>query len=476
MATKPKLNWGDCDESPQDSPAFRPAENPAAPSDFPPLGAAGPAKGQAPASESGYAGGGDRRDDRRDDYNDRRGEGGRGYDDRRDDRRGGGRGYDNDRRGGGRGYDDDRRGGGRDYDDDRRGGGGDRRGGYDDHRGRGSYDDRRDDRRGGGGRREDERRDEPLVLPNEPPFTAFVGNLDFRATEDDVADFFHMCKIDDIRLPRRDGQSRGYCHVEFVDKESLEIAMEAHGVSWKGRQLRVDLVREKRRDDRRGGFGSRGGPPSRSDEADVWTRGKAPERPARQNDRGDRGDRRGPRSYGTGNPIRDKELEEQNKPKERKKLNLAPRSVEVKDASSPSAAASSPKADPFGGAKPRELVLADRPEDVKARFARDDKVRGERSASFRGRGGRGGGRNGARSRGSDDSGAVEPPERRSFGRGGSIAGRGSGSKQERGNPSSNDKKGKDKPAPAKKKPAVVEEAQPAKISNPFAALDLDDDE
>ena len=44
---------------------------------------------------------------------------------------------------------------------------------------------------GFGGRRDDrdDRNREPVVLPNDPPFTAFIGNLSFDATEDDIAAF-----------------------------------------------------------------------------------------------------------------------------------------------------------------------------------------------------------------------------------------------------------------------------------------------
>jgi len=52
--------------------------------------------------------------------------------------------------------------------------------------------------------------------------TIFVGNLDFSTVEDTLTSFFESCgKITNTRIAKRDGQSRGFGHVEFATKEAV---------------------------------------------------------------------------------------------------------------------------------------------------------------------------------------------------------------------------------------------------------------
>ncbi|KAG6611345.1 rna recognition motif domain containing protein [Phytophthora cinnamomi] len=140
------------------------------------------------------------------------------------------------------GYSDDRRGG---YQDERRGGYGDRRGGYDDRRG--GYDERRAPR--------EERPKNPV--PDVGPWKLFVGNLSFRLTEDDVADFIGPQGIKDIRFPRDyDNRPKGFAYVEFYDREQLVEALKLDGENLDGRQVKLDVAldRERERKPRDSGF------------------------------------------------------------------------------------------------------------------------------------------------------------------------------------------------------------------------------
>jgi RNA recognition motif-containing protein len=67
----------------------------------------------------------------------------------------------------------------------------------------------------------------PIELPTQPPFTAYVGNLPFKCTEEDIRAKFEQegCKVKDVRLPTKMGRPKGFCYIDFEDVESLKKAL-----------------------------------------------------------------------------------------------------------------------------------------------------------------------------------------------------------------------------------------------------------
>jgi len=49
------------------------------------------------------------------------------------------------------------------------------------------------------------------------------------------------CDVKHINIHRLDGRSRGFAHVEFFDRKSLEIAVNQNGTTFEGRYLKVDV-------------------------------------------------------------------------------------------------------------------------------------------------------------------------------------------------------------------------------------------
>ncbi|RLN63032.1 hypothetical protein BBJ29_007864 [Phytophthora kernoviae] len=193
--------------------------------------------------------------------------------------------------------DDDRRG----SQEDRRGGYGDRRGGNEERR-RGGY----EERRGG----YEERPKTPV--PDVGPWKLYVGNLSFRLTEEDVANFIGPQGIKDIRFPRDyDNRPKGFAYVEFEEKEHLVRALDLDGKDFDGRRVKMDVAvdRERKPRENSGFF-----------------------------------DKRNDRSSG------DRSRESNDGPRERRHLTLLPRSTSTEKKKSDGA----PKPSIFGDAKPRD--------------------------------------------------------------------------------------------------------------------------
>ncbi|OEL16741.1 hypothetical protein BAE44_0022240 [Dichanthelium oligosanthes] len=71
--------------------------------------------------------------------------------------------------------------------------------------------------------------------------SAYVGNLSWNVTEKDLRAFFKSSKIASIRfaIDKRTGGSRGFCHVDFQDDESLEQAVAMNQSELQGRPVKV---------------------------------------------------------------------------------------------------------------------------------------------------------------------------------------------------------------------------------------------
>jgi len=231
-------------------------------------------------------------------------------------------------------------------------------------RGRGSgnrddYQSRDNGRRqtyGGEGRgyRESREQKEPVPFPTSPPYTAFVGNLPYDVTKEELEGFFRgSCLVHNVRLlyNRETNRQKGFGYVEFEDLESLKQAVQLNGETLIDRPLRIDVA-EAKPEDRQSSWGGR-------------------------NDRGrgegsDRGGRFNNRSYGSGFGERDRRPEDRERKEDRdrkpddrdpqspldrpKKLEIKPRSsasvvLEASDAYGKA------KVNPFGNAKPRDENL-----------------------------------------------------------------------------------------------------------------------
>ncbi|KAI0084105.1 hypothetical protein BDY19DRAFT_973829 [Irpex rosettiformis] len=72
---------------------------------------------------------------------------------------------------------------------------------------------------------------EDLPLPTEPPFTAFVGNLAFDLTEQEVEDFFTGYELKSVKIIKdRDDKPKGFGYVEFADLEGLKQGLAKSGI------------------------------------------------------------------------------------------------------------------------------------------------------------------------------------------------------------------------------------------------------
>ncbi|MCD4699289.1 MAG: RNA-binding protein [Phycisphaerae bacterium] len=88
----------------------------------------------------------------------------------------------------------------------------------------------------------------------------YVGNLPFSANEDEVRELFakHGTVISVNLINDRDtGRPRGFGFVEMEDHTAAMGALD--GYEMDGRNLRVNVAEDKRRDSNRGGGGGGGG-------------------------------------------------------------------------------------------------------------------------------------------------------------------------------------------------------------------------
>jgi RNA recognition motif-containing protein len=89
--------------------------------------------------------------------------------------------------------------------------------------------------------------------------TIYIGNLSYKATEEDLKSVFEdYGAVKRVVLPsdRETGRMRGFAFVEMSDDASEDKAIESlDGADWMGRTLKVNKARPK--DEGGGGGGSR---------------------------------------------------------------------------------------------------------------------------------------------------------------------------------------------------------------------------
>merc|ERR1712212_1177745 len=250
-------------------------------------------------------------------------------------------------------------------------------------------------------------------IPRYPPFTAYIANLPYDVDEEAVKDVFLGCKLKilTVRLMKEEGgRLKGYGYADFEDRDSLCDALSLTDLTVNNRKMRIDIASGGGKEgDRRGGGGfdrmdPRGGrgrdddpDAGRSDNSSDWRSGPPPSRdsdrdrdrgrsgggfdryePPRDRDRGfgggggfrdryDRDDRGGGRSYGFSRDDRDRRSPDV--PKERPRLNLAPRTKpKEEEESNPGSGSREIKSGPapkksaniFGNARPVDTTQRER--------------------------------------------------------------------------------------------------------------------
>jgi cold-inducible RNA-binding protein len=88
----------------------------------------------------------------------------------------------------------------------------------------------------------------------------YVGNLPFRATEEQIRDLFAQYgQVDSVAMitDRETGKFRGFCFVEMGDTAADSAIRALNGFQMEGRALRINEAMP--RDNQRGGGGGGGG-------------------------------------------------------------------------------------------------------------------------------------------------------------------------------------------------------------------------
>jgi cold-inducible RNA-binding protein len=95
----------------------------------------------------------------------------------------------------------------------------------------------------------------------------YVGNLPFSANEQELGDMFSQYgQITECKLitDRYSGRSKGFAFITFNSSDEANAALVMNGNDMDGRNIRVNIAEDRRRDDRagsgdRGDRGGRGG-------------------------------------------------------------------------------------------------------------------------------------------------------------------------------------------------------------------------
>jgi len=250
-------------------------------------------------------------------------------------------------------------------------------------------------------------------IPHRPPYTAYIANLPYDVDESEIKETFEKArlKIENVRLMKDEGgRLKGYGYADLADRDSLVNVLTME-LSVKNRKMRIDLASQAGKDrpergfnddfrDRRGGGGRNDDPDAGRSDADDWRRGPPP--PAREENRYNERDRyngrgsydrdsRGGRGFSNYEAPRDGgryggfsrgndrdgrdgggyRREEREAPKERPRLNLAPRSKPVEGEDEKGSGQSSI----FGGAKPVDTLKKEKEIEERLKREKEEKER-----------------------------------------------------------------------------------------------------
>lgn len=186
---------------------------------------------------------------------------------------------------------------------------------------------------------------EPVPPPTHPPWKAYFSNLVFDVNDDDLIQFCSPGVILDIKYPKdRDGNMKGSAFVEFETQEDLvNVIVQYNGQTMRGREVRIDYAKPRDDNAQRNTYRNE---PTRRVRHDSSTSQSADHHTNQRSRRTSVNDK----------SIPERDLTEEEKAA-RPKLQLQKRTTTDK----PAAPAQLTKTDIFGGARPREEVLAERP-------------------------------------------------------------------------------------------------------------------
>lgn len=85
-----------------------------------------------------------------------------------------------------------------------------------------------------------------LIMSNQSK--AYVGNISYNTTEENLQDFFSDCgEITEIKVisDYETGRSKGFAFVTFDSEDSLNSAIEKSGQDLDGRTIKVNKAQQK---------------------------------------------------------------------------------------------------------------------------------------------------------------------------------------------------------------------------------------
>lgn len=95
-------------------------------------------------------------------------------------------------------------------------------------------------------REREQRQRQSRPIPENPPYTAYFGNLPEDTTEESLRSIIAPFKVKSIRLiTHEDGRLKGFGYVEFEDRADLESVIRGPEILYKNRTLRVDVAEQK---------------------------------------------------------------------------------------------------------------------------------------------------------------------------------------------------------------------------------------